>query len=94
MSGAVRVPPPVNEPVFSYAPGTPERAALVARLAEKPAELKPAVEHWEATAEPLAGDWPARLFLARAAAGALHRDQLSPLWELEKLDPLIALRSE
>jgi 1-pyrroline-5-carboxylate dehydrogenase len=38
MSGTIRVPPPVNEPVFSYAPGTPERAALKARLAELSAE--------------------------------------------------------
>ncbi|MGD8320155.1 MAG: L-glutamate gamma-semialdehyde dehydrogenase [Gemmatimonadota bacterium] len=28
MSGNVKVPPPINEPVLSYAPGTPERAAL------------------------------------------------------------------
>jgi 1-pyrroline-5-carboxylate dehydrogenase len=34
MSGNVKVPPPVNEPVLSYAPGTPERAALKARLDE------------------------------------------------------------
>jgi 1-pyrroline-5-carboxylate dehydrogenase len=34
MSGNVKVPPPVNEPVLSYAPGTPERAALKARLEE------------------------------------------------------------
>jgi 1-pyrroline-5-carboxylate dehydrogenase len=34
MSGTIRVPPPANEPVLSYAPGTPERAALKARLAE------------------------------------------------------------
>jgi 1-pyrroline-5-carboxylate dehydrogenase len=34
MSGNVKVPPPVNEPVLSYAPGTPERAALKARLKE------------------------------------------------------------
>jgi 1-pyrroline-5-carboxylate dehydrogenase len=32
-SGTRRVPPPVNEPVKSYAPGTPERASLKARLA-------------------------------------------------------------
>jgi 1-pyrroline-5-carboxylate dehydrogenase len=38
MSGTIRVPPPVNEPVFSYAPGTPERAALKARLAELSAQ--------------------------------------------------------
>ncbi len=32
MSGTTRVPHPVNEPVFSYAPGTPERAKLKAAL--------------------------------------------------------------
>src|SRR5256714_1240461 len=31
-NGNRRVPPPVNEPVKSYAPGTPERAALKERL--------------------------------------------------------------
>jgi 1-pyrroline-5-carboxylate dehydrogenase len=30
--GIFRPPPPVNEPVRSYAPGTPERASLLARL--------------------------------------------------------------
>lgn len=34
MAGTVRVPPPVNEPVFDYAPGDPERAALKSKLAE------------------------------------------------------------
>ena len=34
MSGIIRVPPPVNEPVLSYAPGSPERGALKTRLAE------------------------------------------------------------
>ena len=38
MSGNVKVPPPVNEPVLSYAPGTPERAALKARLGEMASE--------------------------------------------------------
>ncbi len=32
MSGFFRVPPPVNEPPLSYAPGTPERAELKAEL--------------------------------------------------------------
>jgi len=32
-SGIRRVPPPVNEPVRSYAPGSPERASLKTRLA-------------------------------------------------------------
>ena len=34
MNGNVKVPPPRNEPVFSYAPGSPERAALKQTLAE------------------------------------------------------------
>ena len=33
-AGTRRVPPPTNEPVKSYAPGSPERAALKARLRE------------------------------------------------------------
>ena len=33
MSGDYQAPMPVNEPVLSYAPGTPERAALQAQLA-------------------------------------------------------------
>jgi 1-pyrroline-5-carboxylate dehydrogenase len=34
MPGAVRPPLPANEPIRSYAPGSPERASLQARLAE------------------------------------------------------------
>src|SRR5690606_35212075 len=34
MNGRFRVPEPQNEPVRSYAPGTPERAELKAKLAE------------------------------------------------------------
>ena len=30
-NGIFHVPQPVNEPVFSYAPGTPERAELKAK---------------------------------------------------------------
>jgi 1-pyrroline-5-carboxylate dehydrogenase len=37
-NGRRRVPPPVNEPVRSYAPGSPERASLKARLAAMAAE--------------------------------------------------------
>jgi 1-pyrroline-5-carboxylate dehydrogenase len=33
MSGAYRIPKPANEPTYSYAPGTPERAALKAAVA-------------------------------------------------------------
>ncbi|MGY1669231.1 L-glutamate gamma-semialdehyde dehydrogenase [Geodermatophilus sp. SYSU D00710] len=38
MDGITRVPPPHNEPVLTYAPGSPERAALETRLAELAAE--------------------------------------------------------
>jgi 1-pyrroline-5-carboxylate dehydrogenase len=37
-NGRRLVPPPVNDPVRSYAPGTPERAELKARLAEMAGE--------------------------------------------------------
>ena len=37
-NGIRRVPPPVNEPVRSYAPGSPERASLKARLASMATE--------------------------------------------------------
>jgi hypothetical protein len=37
-NGNRRVPPPVNEPVRSYAPGTSERAALKDRLKSMAAE--------------------------------------------------------
>jgi 1-pyrroline-5-carboxylate dehydrogenase len=37
-NGNRRVPPPVNEPVRSYAPGSPERAALKARLSSMASE--------------------------------------------------------
>ncbi len=38
MDGVTRVPPPRNEPVLGYAPGSPERAALETRLAELAAD--------------------------------------------------------
>src|SRR5438067_2052841 len=37
-TGMRRVPPPVNEPVKSYAPGSPERAELKARLLQMAGE--------------------------------------------------------
>src|SRR5215207_9169225 len=37
-NGNRRVPPAVNEPVRSYAPGSPEKAALKARLASMASE--------------------------------------------------------
>ncbi|MBM7807888.1 1-pyrroline-5-carboxylate dehydrogenase [Geodermatophilus bullaregiensis] len=38
MDAVTNVPPPTNEPVLSYAPGSPERAALQQRLTELAAE--------------------------------------------------------
>ena len=37
-AGVRRVPPPVNEPVKTYAPGSPEKAELKARLKSMAAE--------------------------------------------------------
>ena len=37
--GVWRVPAPVNEPVLSYAPGTPERAALLAEVSRQAGEI-------------------------------------------------------
>jgi len=39
MSGKLRVPQPVNEPVLNYTPGSPERAELQAKLAEMADEV-------------------------------------------------------
>ncbi len=38
MSGTIRIPSPSNEPIWSYAPGTPERADLKARLRQMASE--------------------------------------------------------
>src|SRR5215813_7819432 len=37
-SGRRRIPPPVNDPIRSYAPGTPERKSIKARLAQMAGE--------------------------------------------------------
>ena len=39
MNGSVRVPPPVNEPVLTYAPGTQERTELKTKLAEMSSQV-------------------------------------------------------
>ena len=38
MSGEYQAPLPVNEPVRAYAPGSPERASIKARLTEMASE--------------------------------------------------------
>jgi multiple sugar transport system substrate-binding protein len=47
-------------------------------------------QSWHAAVEPLADGWAAELLLARAAAYALHHDQISPLFEYATMKPLIA----
>jgi ABC-type glycerol-3-phosphate transport system substrate-binding protein len=49
----------------------------------------PADQPWYASHEPLADGWAGQLLLARAAAYALHRDQVSPLFRFDKMTPLI-----
>jgi 1-pyrroline-5-carboxylate dehydrogenase len=39
MSGKLRVPPPINEPVHEYAPGSPERVGLKKKMAEMAEEV-------------------------------------------------------
>ena len=65
MDAVTQVPVPRNEPVHSYAPGSPERAALEARLKElaaEPLELPITVdgEHRLAGGEPIAVTQPHR----------------------------------
>jgi multiple sugar transport system substrate-binding protein len=45
---------------------------------------------WQPTVEPLASGWAARTFLARAAAYARHRNQLSTYFDSTTMEPLIA----
>jgi multiple sugar transport system substrate-binding protein len=57
---------------------------LIARLgAAVSASMEPAA------LEPFADGWAGQLLLARAASYALHREQVSPLFQLDNLSPLI-----
>jgi multiple sugar transport system substrate-binding protein len=49
----------------------------------------PADSPWSAAAEPLAAGWAYRVFLARAAALAKHRDEYSALFHIETMEPLV-----
>src|SRR5205823_11318343 len=54
-------------------------------------DLAPAKESpWRGAVEPLGGGFAAQLLLARSAAYAAHREQVSPLFELSSLRPLIS----
>jgi ABC-type glycerol-3-phosphate transport system substrate-binding protein len=66
-----------------------EYANLVAHFERPPGEIDVAEDDWLPAVEPLAEGWPSRLLLARAAAGARHRDQISSLWNSD-MAPLIA----
>jgi multiple sugar transport system substrate-binding protein len=64
----------------------------VERLSDRQAigELAPEGDQpWQPAIEPLAEGWAGQLLLARAAAYAMHRDQVSPLFRLGTLEPLI-----
>jgi ABC-type glycerol-3-phosphate transport system substrate-binding protein len=64
----------------------------IARLAERSSlgDLAPSADQpWQAAIEPLADGWAGQLLLARAAAYALHREHVSPLFRFENLEPLI-----
>jgi ABC-type glycerol-3-phosphate transport system substrate-binding protein len=75
--------PPADWPAYQEA---------VTRLADRAAlgDLAPAADRpWRAAVEPLADGWAGQMLLARAAAYAMHRDQVSPLFRFESAEPLI-----
>lgn len=49
----------------------------------------PGDQPWHGTIEPLTEGWAGQLLLARAAAYAMHRDQVSPLFRFDSLTPLV-----
>jgi multiple sugar transport system substrate-binding protein len=54
------------------------------------ASAPPGDQPWQATIEPRADGWGARLLLARAAAYASHPSQFSTLFDYESMQPLVA----
>ncbi|HEX5104998.1 MAG TPA: extracellular solute-binding protein [Pirellulaceae bacterium] len=65
---------------------------LALKLAERAAlgeAAPPDDQPWHATLEPLADGWAGQVLLARAAAYAMHPDQLSPLFNSDDAQPLI-----
>ena len=64
----------------------------VKKLADRPVlpdGAETADSPWRSAIEPLADGWAGQLLLARAAAYALHRDQVSPLFRFDTMSPLI-----
>jgi multiple sugar transport system substrate-binding protein len=70
-----------------------EYQAVIERLSDRAGlgDLGPSKgQSWRAAIEPLAEGWAGQLLLARAAAYALHREQVSPLFRFDTLEPVIA----
>jgi len=69
-----------------------EYQRILERLADRSAlgDLAPAAgETWRPTFEPLFGPSAGHLLLARALPYAMHREQISPLFRLDNMQPLI-----
>jgi ABC-type glycerol-3-phosphate transport system substrate-binding protein len=69
-----------------------EYHAILRRLADRSAlgDLAPPADMtWRSAVEPLADGFAGQLLLARAAAYALHREQVSPLFRIDTMQPLI-----
>ena len=72
LNGIVRVPPPVNEPVLAYAPGSPERASLKQRLDRDAAPRRVEIPLVIGGEEVRTGNVPPRGLPARPRARARH----------------------
>ena len=69
-----------------------EYQAIIEKLADRTEVgefAPPADQQWRAAAEPLTDGWAGQLLLCRAASYAAHRDQISPLFDFETVEPLI-----
>lgn len=77
------IPPPSDWTEYQLAVDKLADRAALGELAP------PADQPWRATVEPLADGWAGQLLLARAAAYAAHRDQISPLFRFDSGEPLI-----
>jgi multiple sugar transport system substrate-binding protein len=80
---------------LSLAPPTDwtEYQQAIEKLADREALgdlAQPADQPWRAAVEPLAGGWAGHVLLARSAAYAMHRDQVSPLLDRDTAEPRIA----
>jgi len=51
--------------------------------------VPPTDKPWQAAMEPLADGWAGQVLLARAAAYAMHRETVSPLFKFDSMTPLV-----